>query len=617
MKKRQQYLQKVSTAALLGSLLLSACPKPTKVTNPDGVGTNGLDAFNANSKVNNNKPQRDVGSPVEPPTPTLRGLPADKEQESVILKALTQEMERAKLGLAKEKLPPYFIGYEVIERQSVSIQGNLGVLEQSTKEHTRYLNLDLRVGEYALDNTHGDEGLYMAYADAQSLSRSLPLDDDIEALRVAIWKETENKYQGAAKRLESVKTAKAIRVTPDDDSDDFSREKPVRSVALTKSLAMDQKAWEAKIRKFSKLFLSHPNILLASVSLNVEVVNRYIVNTEGTTLQFSSTHARISIYGATRADDGMDLERFEAFDAETLERLPSDAEIEKMVNTVIKDIEALRVAPLAEPYTGPAILGGKATGVFFHEIFGHRMEGHRQKSEEEGQTFTKKLNESVMPSFISVFDDPNAAQLQGVDLNGYYPFDDQGVPAQRASLVQDGILKGFLLARSPIKGFPTSNGHGRRQEGYPVVSRQGNLMVNASFAVSDAKLREMLREEAKRQEQPYGLFFEDISGGFTNTGRSQPQAFKVLPVMVYRIYADGRPDELIRGVDIVGTPLTALGQILAASTTYETFNGFCGAESGFVPVSASGPGLLIEQIETERREKGQEAMPILPAPGKK
>ena len=222
---------------------------------------------------------------------------------------------------------------------------------------------------------------------------------------------------------------------------------------------------------------------------------------------------------------------------------------------MIADLKALRRAPLADPYIGPAILEGRAAGVFFHEIFGHRVEGHRQKNDEEGQTFAKKIGEPIMPSFISVYDDPTLARIGDVDLNGFYRFDDEGVVAQRATLVDGGVLKGFLLSRSPTRGFHQSNGHGRRQEGRAVTSRQGNLVVEPKVAVPVAELRRRLREEAQRQGKPYGLLFRDISGGFTNTARGGPQAFKVLPIIVYRVWVDGRPDELVRGVDLVGTPL--------------------------------------------------------------
>jgi TldD protein len=252
--------------------------------------------------------------------------------------------------------------------------------------------------------------------------------------------------------------------------------------------------------------------------------------------------------------------------------------------------------------------------VFFHEIFGHRMEGHRQRNEEEGQTFTKKVGEAIMPAFISVYDDPAAAALGEIDLNGHYPYDDEGVRGKRATLVEKGVLKGFLLSRTPISGFSSSNGHGRRQAGRKTVSRQANLVVDAAEAVSEGELKKLLAEEAKRQGKAYGLLFKDIRGGFTNTSRFGPQAFKVLPVLVYRIYADGRPDELIRGVDLVGTPLNSLGEIVAAGDAYEVFNGYCGAESGFIPVSASAPALLVRKLETEKQAKGADRPPILPAP---
>jgi predicted Zn-dependent protease len=181
-------------------------------------------------------------------------------------------------------------------------------------------------------------------------------------------------------------------------------------------------------------------------------------------------------------------------------------------------------------------------------------------------------------------------------------------------LIDNGVLKSFLMSRSPIEGFPHSNGHGRRQPGLEVVSRQSNLIVESTKTVPEAKLREMLIDEVKRQGKPYGLYFEDITGGFTTTGRSGLQAFKVIPVIVYRVYPDGRPDELIRGADIVGTPLASFSKILATSNKPEVFNGYCGAESGSVPVSAVSPAILISEIEIQKKDKSQERPPLLPRP---
>src|SRR5208282_2578984 len=157
---------------------------------------------------------------------------------------------------------------------------------------------------------------------------------------------------------------------------------------------------------------------------------------------------------------------------------------------------------------------------------------------------------------------------------------DEGVAGKPVKAVENGVLKSFLMSRSPIEGFDHSNGHGRRQPGLEVVSRQSNLIVTSTKSVSDAQLRQMLIDEIKRQNKPYGLYFADITSGFTTTQRAGLQAFSVMPVIVYRVYADGRPDELIRGSDIVGTPLASFAKILATGDKPEVFNGYCSAESG-------------------------------------
>ena len=171
----------------------------------------------------------------------------------------------------------------------------------------------------------------------------------------------------------------------------------------------------------------------------------------------------------------------------------------------------------------------------------------------------------MLPDFLSVVFDPTRRKVGGIDLNGWYDYDDEGVKARPITAVDKGVLKTFLMSRSPIKGFDQSNGHGRRQPGLEVVSRQSNLLVESTNAVPEAQLRQMLLDEVKKQNKPYGLYFRDITGGFTTTQRAGLQAFKVIPVIVYRVYADGRPDELVRGADIVGTPLASFSKILATS----------------------------------------------------
>jgi predicted Zn-dependent protease len=545
-----------------------------------------------------------------------RPAPAQKPAPSPVSQALEQELKRAFEILKQKGNPaPYFISYEVTENESLDIEASLGALRSSERNNSRLLDIDVRVGDYDLDSTHQIRG-QRGGGGAQAFSYPvlMPVDNDVDALRSVIWLETDRKYKAAVERFIQVKANRTIKVEEEDTSADMSRQ--TAETAKLPRVALDVNAanWEKKLKAFSAVFNKHPEIYDGTVSLSTSANNDYLVNSEGTSIQHGGNSWRLAIYARTKADDGMELYRFEAFDSHTADRLPSDEKIRQTIEVMIADLKALRTAPVIEPFTGPAILSGRASGVFFHEIFGHRIEGHRQKSESEGQTFTKKLNQPILPDFISVVDDPTMERISGVDLNGYYKFDDDGVAAQKVTVVDKGILKNFLMSRSPISGFEASNGHGRKAPGYRTVGRQGNLIVQASATVPDAKLRAMLIDEAKKQGKTFGLLFKDISGGFTLTGRSNPQSFQVTPIMVYRIYVDGRADELVRGVDLIGTPLTSFSKIVAAGDVPEVFNGFCGAESGYVPVAAVSPAILTTQIEVQKKAKSSERPPILPPP---
>ncbi len=531
------------------------------------------------------------------------------QTKNVLLQAITEELNRS-FDILKKKgsVPPYFMSYRVSDIQSTTISAAYGALQTSETDRTRVLDTSIRVGDYQFDNTRQTRGV-------GGNAEILPIDDDPDAIKSMMWMKTDLVYKSAVEQLFQAKNDRETSVAEQFPAADFSHELPQTSSNKEVSLTVDKALWEKKIKQFSSLFKKYPLIYLSSVSLSAEATNNYFVSTEGTSLQHGSTQARIVVVASTKADDGMDLFRFETFEAFNIEGLPDNAKITASIEQVAKDLMALRKAPFIEPYTGPAILSGRASGVFFHEIFGHRIEGHRQKSEFEGNTFTAKINQAVLPAFISVADDPTLKKYINTDLSGYYEFDDEGVKAQKVPLVQSGILKNFLMSRSPIKGFEKSNGHGRAQPGTGAVSRQGNLIVQATKTVTKAELRRLLIAEIKKQGKPFGLLFDDISGGFTNTSRAAPQAFQVTPIMVYKVFPDGRPDELVRGVDLIGTPLTAFSKIVAADDSPEVFNGICGAESGLVPVSAVSPGVLISQIEVQKRAKSKELSPILPPPG--
>ena len=510
--------------------------------------------------------------------------------------------------------PVYAASYAIVDERDLTIQGSHGAQAGMVPTRVRHLDVDLRVGSLALDSTHKIRDASYFSEDSRDWIMA-GFEGPADPLRRLLLRSTDEAYRAAQARLVKVRGNEAVKVAREDDSADYSVAPALTRRALPPAVKVDAEAWTALTRDVSAIYLEYPEVFDSAVQIQVSEEDRWFVNNEGTSVVDGTRRLRVATWGETVAEDGMSLSVYDYVDVASVARLPDRAKLEAMVRGVAERVVALRHAPLVEPWTGPAILRGRAAGVFFHEIFGHRVEGHRQKDEDEGQTFTHRVGESILPAFLSVVDDPTLAQFGGEDLNGHYMVDDEGVAAERVPLVERGILRNFLMSRAPVEGHSRSNGHGRRQVGNAVVARQGNLMVQAEGTVPYAELRRRLVEEVKRQKKPFGLIFDDMSGGFTFTGRSTPNSFVVQPVTVWRVHPDGRPDELVRGVDLIGTPLTTFARILAAGGETEVFNGVCGAESGWVPVSAISPSLLVSEVEVQRREKGNDRPPLLAPPG--
>ena len=552
-----------------------------------------------------NKP---AGSP-EPADPAQK--PAQVAASPVIA-TMASELDREMPILSKATPPAYFVSYILTSSDRSEVMGSNGALLSSETSHARWLETQVRVGSYDLDNTHKVGNSNQGQG---SFGASVPIDDAPDVLRRAMWEETDKQFRAASEGLIKVNTSKEVQVqTAEEHAPDFAREQPHIFYGPEVSIHPDRKPWEEKVRIYTRAFRASPQILNSIVTFSATGDNQYQVTSEGTRLQFGQVHYRLELFIQGKAPDGMDINRYYNFDWANPADAPDDKAVLAEGQVLRKELEALVAAPLVEPYAGPALLTGRATAVFFHEVFGHRAEGFRQKDINEGQTFARKVGEPILPNFLSIYDDPTQRTLGKDILIGFYPFDDEGTPSERVTLVDHGVLKNFEMSRQPLTGFPTSNGHGRRQIGAQPVSRQGNLIVQSNLTVSNAELRKKLVEEIKKQGKPFGLLIDDIAGGFTFTGRGQPQAFQVQPLVVYKVYADGRPDELVRGVDIVGTPLVSLTKIVATGDTMETFNGYCGAESGSVPVSASAPAILITEMEVQKKETSTDKPPILPPP---
>lgn len=529
-----------------------------------------------------------------------------------LVSILNDELNR-EFSVLRSKADPaaYYMAYEVIEEQNDTASATMGALLQHTRNHWRTVDTTVRVGTPAFDNYHPYKGLPIRFTSPAVLT----LDDNSNAIRRALWSETDRVYRAAARRFSQVTTDQQLIAEEKEKNADFSTESPEKFTNLPETVSYDSDAWAGKVRAWSAKFKSHPHVLGSNINFSARREIRTIVSTEGSALQGGRNLFRIEVSGVGIAPDGMDVQAFDSVEAGDPAHFPKDDAIQARIERVAARVDSLVQAPPAEPIFCPAILSGKAAAVFFHEIFGHRIEGHRQKDVSEGQTFTRMLGQQVLPSFINVDFDPTRRSYNGAELIGYYDFDDEGVRARPVKVVQNGVLETFLLSRSPVGQFVHSNSHGRRQAGREVVSRQSNLIVESSKQLSQVALRAELVRQIKGQNKPYGLYFEEVSSGYTTTGRQGLQAFTVVPLVVYRVFADGRPDELIRGVDIVGTPLASFQKIVATSDHAEVFNGFCGAESGSVPVSAVSPAILVSEIETQKKQNLQRRPPVLPPPG--
>jgi predicted Zn-dependent protease len=535
-----------------------------------------------------------------------------------LLDILSEELNREMSVLKAQDVAPYYMSYRVTEVRKTSITALSGAIVSLDTSSDRKLDVAVRVGDYSMDNTHQIRGDYGSSYRYGAGSGNMVIENDPIAVKSALWSRTNDMYRAAVERYANVKTNKVVKVAAEDSSADFSR---IRDVAKEieqpldyYTLRGDITTWVDKVKRFSALFLESKEIFGGRVTFSYSVERKYFVSSEGTGIVQNTPIALISLSGLIKANDGMELPLRKSYSAFDPRDLPGDDVIISDIRAMTQKLEALSKAPLVDPFAGPAILSGRASGVFMHEVFGHRVEGHRQKDEREGQTFKKKVNEQLLPAQISIIFDPALKQMHGFNLFGYYKYDDEGVCGRRVEVVQNGVFRDFLMSRSPIDGFPVSNGHGRAQGGASPVARQSNLIVTTTSPLTSEQLRRKLIDECKTQGKEFGLYFADIQEGYTMTGRGTPNVFNVTPVEVYRIYIDGRPDELVRGVDIIGTPLSVFAKITDVGDTYDLFNGYCGAESGQIPVASLSPPILVSQIEVQKKAKSQDRPAVLPRP---
>lgn len=536
-----------------------------------------------------------------------------------MLDLLKSELKSQMTTLQKGEHPPYYMNFRVVDNHTRTIRSSMGATNTVEEEKQLIFLPQIRIGTPEFDN----------FREAQNgtpTSRFMPpptillpkdLQNGLDAIKEIMREEVNNRYKYALVSLDRAKASSGVQVENADKSPDFTKakaEKYFEPALKEEKIALDTKQWQEKLNKYSALLSENKDIIGANSTLTYRIWRKYFVSTEGAEIAENRVYILLSIRGTAMADDGMELPLHNSYFAYSLDELPSEELIIKELKEMSAKLSELKVAPLVQPYTGPALLSGSASGVFFHEIFGHRIEGQKMKSERDGQTFKNMVGESVLPASISVYMDPTMKKYHGNALNGYYIFDDQGVRGEKVEVVKNGILKDFLMTRTGLDGFPKSNGHARAEFELDPTSRQSNLIVETNAYKTDAELRKLLIEEAKKQDKEYGFFFKSVTGGFTQTGRTGANSFNVTPLEVYKIYVDGRKDELVRGVDMIGTPLSMFSNIVYAGGEFEIFTGTCGASSGNVPVTAISPTILVNKVELQKKAKPTVTPALLPRP---
>ncbi len=530
--------------------------------------------------------------------------------EPLLIKTMDEELKRFQEASKDQKLPPYYISYEITELEKVQVTSSFGAILKSNFSKQAYLDIDLRVGDYNFDNTHPLRNNSMFGNYRQSFSKLIPVDFNAKPLRNRIWYLSEQAFRKAKEDYVTAKANDTMQAEAEDNSADFSKADVVVDYEPIQKDKLDLDLWSSRIKKLTTPFKAEADIYRAEAQFTATNEVRWFVNSEGSKIQHFQKNYYLSLVVVSRAEDGMEIPRHRTFFTADINKFPTDDELSQVVKSMIREVKELKEAPILNAYTGPAIFSGKASGVLFHEVLGHRIEAQRMKNASDSKTFKHRLNKKVLNEDISVISDPTLNILENSELNGHYRYDNQGVKAQPVTVIENGILKNFLLSRTMVKGFSKSNGHGRKAVARNSASRQSNLIIKTSTPYTDSQLKAMLIKQVQQQNLEYGLYFDDVVGGFTYVSWGNPNTFKVIPIRVFKIYPDGS-EELYRGVDIIGTPLSTFEEITAAGDHYSVFNGYCGAESGAVPVALASPPIYLTRIEIQRKAKSFDRPPIL------
>lgn len=566
------------------------------------------------------------------------------------LRAMHDEMERSRTRLQIPGVDkPYYIEYRLLDIDVRTISAEFGGLISMNTTRNRFMSVGVRVGDYHLDSSNfvSEDG----FQGFLGSTGQVGIDRDYNSLRQDLWLATDQAYKSAATQM-SLKQAFLRSLTKAPEIDDFSKEPPITKIDPRLEPDWTSRNWEDEARTASAALKAFPDLYGTRVNYYLIYVTSYLMNSEGTTIRTSHSLAGIEAALDTQADDGMPLHNFYAVYAASPADLPGPPDVAKALDHAGTQLMALRASPLVSDYTGPVLFDAPAAGSLLAQALAPSLSGARPplsmvpafdeildrmggRSEWSG-----RVNTRVLPATVSLVDDPTLKDFKGQPLLGSYEVDDEGVAAQRVSLVENGILKNELMSRRPGPDFSASNGHARSALLSDPKALSSNLLFQSSDGADPAALRAKFIVackddghewclEVKRMDNPalsslsqqdFSDFIGSVAGGLSNGLR--------VPLLVYRVYVSDGHEELVRGGHIEGLTLRSLRNILGTGNdayvhTYMqapaggfagTALGAFGSVQGGIPSTVIAPSLLLDEVEIRGFHGEPRRLPIVPTP---
>jgi len=526
-------------------------------------------------------------------TPLAFAADDAKGSDDPVLRSLQIEMARSKAELKLENSPaPYFIDYRVVDVENWDADVAFGSVRNETKSHARFVLVQVRVGDYKQDNSSGrGEGTF----------ELVPVDGDEQSFRFQVWSATDKAYKQAVEAL-TEKQSRLKNLTIDHPVDDFAKAAPVVSLGAVATLHLERDGWLKQMREATALYKTDARVQFLGSTISTKAVNRYEVNSEGTVVRSGQEIYRITLGGTSQADDGMHLERAQAFGGHLASDILPAAEFVEKAKAMVASLKELRSAPLAdEDYHGPVLFSADAAATVFTSLVGDHALGHKPELGQNARVngaFASSYKTRVLPEFLTVVDDPTLTTAGGKNLMGHYEVDDEGVPAQRVVVVEKGVLVNYLLGRTPIRDFAASNGHGRASLPLSWTGPGlGNLVVTASNGVPVAELKQKLIAMCKERGLDYGYRVETMGGAR-------------VPRLLYRVYVSDGHEELVRGALFGDLDQRSMRTALVAA------GNDVWVENEILPMPRSivSPSILFDDLELKRQTIGKEKLPEYPPP---